>query len=81
MGAIVNSAFLKIPQGLETQIRRYIITKMLMLHNQKRKKYTKQGYHPWLPDWYAKTCVTFVQSRTCHTGSGKKSESNGLLRR
>ena len=46
MVAILNFAFIKIPQGLETQIRRNIITRMLEMHNQPRKKVyqPKQGY-------------------------------------
>ena len=39
MAAIVNFAgFFKIPQGLETHIRRDIITRMPEMHNQSRKK-------------------------------------------
>ena len=47
MAAILNFAFFKkIPQGLETHIRRDIITRMLEMHNQSRKKVCqpKQGY-------------------------------------
>ena len=52
MAAILNFAFLKIPQWLETHISRDIITRMLEMHIQSRKKVyqPKQGYPPWLPD-------------------------------
>ena len=48
---------LKNPQGLETQIRRNIITRMLEMHNQPRKKVyqPKQGY-PKTPHLAAGLC-------------------------
>ena len=58
MVAILNFAFLKIPQGSQTHIRRDITTRMLEIHNQSRKKYISQNkvtlvtlkIHNWLPD-------------------------------
>ena len=44
MAAILNFAFKKKnPKGLETHIRRDINTSMVVMHNQKRKKYISQN--------------------------------------
>ena len=55
MTVILDCAFLRNFQGLETHIRRYTITRMLEMHNQSRKKCISQNkftqeIYIWLSD-------------------------------
>ena len=57
--------FKKIPQGLETYIFRDIITRMLEMHNQLRKKRIAAKTRltpppPWVSDCYFKSISTHV---------------------